>query len=237
MSENQYIPISYTALTKAEDCPRHWYSVYREKKSDSGTKSTFKGQEAHEAIRAQVMSFIRGTGDPPDGVAGELVAALKQAGATMQPEKWLSVDRALNHVPFGQTPWLRAIVDLFASRNESAWIIDWKTGKWTPNTDADVDMTQLQISTLAAFSKPRVYEVRPMLVYTSKNLVFPTHSVRYTRRDIDPETRSPEFVRLFDRLAAYERMQERQHVSEFPAFPCRHCNYCRVVSCDHHPAN
>lgn len=233
-------PISYTALVKAEACPRHWYAAYRMQLGDSGSAVTYQGNAAHEHIEAQIKTYIAEPADAniPDGLPGKLISRLATLGGKMAAESWLTVRRDGSFSPYGEVPYIRCKVDFTHTTEDGQTmrIIDWKTGGWVPKSDRDVDLTQLRINAVAAFGKTRLQTVIPMLAYTATETVLPSVVQKITRADVAEPTRSPEFVRLFQRFAKYEELQARTELADFPTTPCRHCGYCKMTTCEHHPS-
>ena len=84
--------------------------------------------------------------------------------------------------------WVRIKLDCAYSLddNETLVIIDWKTGKFRPESNADY-VEQLELYALAAFIiYPHIETVRPYLVYTDNGMVYPDdeeEELVFTRKD------------------------------------------------------
>lgn len=220
------IPISPTSLSKMEACPRHWKAVYVDKTSDFGNKATYAGEAEHKKYE----DAIKAGGLPDDKFAANIIAHLRGLGGKVEAEKWLSVDRENRYAPYGVNPYIRCKADILATYDDGKkiYIGDWKTGKWVPKTESDVDYTQLQINAIAALGmKPKAEKATVALIYTAGKKVFPL-----TVKRSDITTPSPEFKKLYVRFQKYEQQQGAEH---FEATPCRMCSFCPVATCQHHP--
>lgn len=220
------ITISPTSLAKMESCKLHWKAVYVDKISDTGTKATFAGDAEHKNLEEAIKSGKKAS----DPFAAEVIDSLTSLGGKLEAEKWLSIDREYKFAPYGVPAYVRCKADAIATYKDgrALYIVDWKTGKWAPKDDSQVDYTQMRINALAAFGvKPKAEKATVALVYTQKKKIFP---IVIRRSDIEKPT--PEFQDLFVRFQKYEQAQGATH---FDATPGRMCDFCPVATCQHHP--
>jgi PD-(D/E)XK nuclease superfamily len=227
MAAPNFVPISFSSLTKWESCPRLWYNTSVIKRKDSGSKATYAGQEEHAKLAAAVEK-----GEPaPCPWSQKIIDLLKGSPGRVDVEKWLSVTRDMKHAPYGTTPWLRAQVDLMYTSEGAtkATIIDWKTGKFVP-TERDVDQTQLRLTSLMMFGlKPNMERITVGLAYTQGRKLY---KLNITRDEVEESTRSPEIKKLYERIAIHEAGQS---ATDHKAIPNRGCTYCPDAECKYNP--
>jgi CRISPR/Cas system-associated exonuclease Cas4 (RecB family) len=228
MAQIAFVPISYSNLDKWEACPRFWHVTAVQKIKDTGTKFTRAGEEVH----LQLEKAVTEGGPAPCAWTADILNTLREKPGRLEAEKWLSVDRNLKHAPYGVTPWLRAKVDLVytAPGAVSGVVLDWKTGNWVPK-EQDVDHTQLRLTAIMQFGlKPAMQKLTVGIAYTAKQKFF---KLVVHRDEVEPETRSEEFKKLYQRLAAHEVGQQDK---EPKAMPNRRCAYCPDGTCEYNPA-
>jgi hypothetical protein len=209
-----------------EACPRHWQAVYLDKTADLGNKKTFEGDIEHKKLE----DAIKQNTTPENKFAAEVLGTLRALGGRVEAEKWLSVDREFKHAPYGTPAYLRCKADVMVTYKEgkALYIGDWKTGKWAPRDDSEVDYTQLRINAIAALGmKPNAEKAVTALIYTEKKKVFP---LVIKREEITKP--SSEFQDLYVRFQNYERAQGS---TTFEARQCRMCSFCPVATCHFHP--
>lgn len=139
-------PWSYSALTAFETCPKRYQLTRVTKQAvEKQTEATIWGNKVHKALEL----FAKGKQPlPPEfeqyeryvhkilalkgkRVVEERVALTKDFCQT----KWMAKD-----------VWVRGIIDIGVVGSETAYLLDWKTGKHRPDTD------QLKLFAALAFA-------------------------------------------------------------------------------------
>jgi len=139
-------PWSYSALTAFETCPRR-YQLTRVTKEvvEKQTEATMWGNKVHKSLEL----FAKGKQALPPDLAkyekyvrkiqsreGKRVVEEKMAlNTSFRPTTW-----------FAKDVWVRGIIDIGVVGSETAYLLDWKTGKRKPDSD------QLKLFAALAFA-------------------------------------------------------------------------------------
>ena len=128
-------PWSYSALTAFETCPKRFQLTRVTKQVvEPQTQATLWGNKVHKALER----FAKGDAPlPPDLQAYEkyvrkiqslegkrIVEERVALDSKLRPTKWMAKD-----------VWVRGIIDIGVVGSETAYVLDWKTGKHRPDSD------------------------------------------------------------------------------------------------------
>ena len=210
-------PWSYSVLSMFEQCPKKFYhlKIARDIK-DSDSSFSSEGKEIHDAMFQRV---IKGKPLPLPIRQYEKIAA---RFADSKGEKYGEMKMCLNNKfePvdwFAKDAWVRAIVDLLIVRDNTAIIVDWKTGK------KRLDWTQLQL-TAAVLSRlmPEIENFKLVFAWL-RNSEFSTEDIK--RGEIKGI-----WAGLLPRVKLIEQSKA---TTSFGAKESGLCRYCPVTTCPH----
>lgn len=139
-------PWSYSALTAFETCPRR-YQITRVTKEvvEKQTEATIWGNKVHKALE----DYAKGAKPLPKDLEqykryvdkifsyeGKRIIEERMAiNKNFRPTKWMAKD-----------VWCRGIIDIGVVGSDTAYLLDWKTGKQKP------DLDQLKLFAAMAFA-------------------------------------------------------------------------------------
>lgn len=213
-------PWSHTALTTFETCPRQYEAKYITKEvAFKDTPATLFGKEVHAALEDAI-----GKGKPLSGVHKRLQPIVDTVMSKPADQRYVELKIGLAEDGsaceyFDKKVWCRLVIDLLVLRGDTAWVIDWKTGKRKPDSE------QLKLFALGVFAKfPHITKVKTMFVWTEVG-----GEVDFDVYTID---QSDEMWDDFD--ARLEPLAEAERVGVFAPKPSGLCGaYCDVVRCEH----
>ena len=158
--------------------------------------------------------LLHGTALPQESSKHEQVCTTLQQltqHATLLAEQKLCLNENLTPTDWWETDaWLRSILDVLIIKDNTAIVIDWKTGKRRP------DFMQLQLFALQVFKHyPNVKKVKASFVWLKEGTV-------------DSEVYSYDNTNLLwaDLLARIERINQSYIKGNFPARPSGLCPWC-----------
>jgi hypothetical protein len=204
---------SYSSIKMYENCPKRYLHerINKEVKFE-GNEVTRYGERVHSDLENRLLN---GTPLPKETMIHEEVCARIEE-LTKKPTK-LYLEQGLclnaNLTPTGwydNDAWLRSILDLLIVKENSAIVIDWKTGK------RRLDFTQLQLFALQVFKHyPHIKKVKASFVWLKEGA-------------IDSETYNHSDTNLLwaDILARIERINQSYITGNFPAKPSGLCPWC-----------
>ena len=139
-------PWSYSALTSYETCPKR-YQLTRVTKQvvEKQTEATKWGNEVHKALEL----FAKGQKPLPETMAeyGRYVRKiLAIKGKRVIEERVALTSHFRKTTWMAKDVWVRGIIDIGVVGSETAYLLDWKTGKHRPDTD------QLKLFAALAFA-------------------------------------------------------------------------------------
>ncbi len=128
-------PWSYSALTAFETCPKRFQLTRVTKQvKEPQTEATMWGNKVHKALEL----FAKGEKPlPPDLQAYEKYVRKIQAyeGKRIVEER-VALDSKMRQTKWmAKNVWVRGIIDIGVIGSETAYVLDWKTGKHRPDTD------------------------------------------------------------------------------------------------------
>ena len=212
-------PWSYSSLTAFETCPRQYQELRVLKNYVQGdTEATIWGKEVHSDLELRIKD------DAPlpersskwEPIAAK-IAAMKDKGATVLTEQKFTIDKDFVMTSWeSPAAWARCIIDaaVIDSKNETATLLDWKTGKRKPST-------QLMMSAALVMHHYSVNVVNTGFVWLKDGKM---DKEKFTRDQL------PEIWNEF--LPRVKRLEIAYDTDTWPVRPSGLCKqWCPVLSC------
>lgn len=140
-------PWSYSALTAFETCPKR-YQLTRVTKQvvERPTEATRWGNKVHKALEL----FALGKQPLPEEMQeyGRYVEKILSYEGRRVVEERVALNKGFRPTTWmAKDVWVRGIIDIGVVGSETAYLLDWKTGKHRPDSD------QLKLFAALAFAK------------------------------------------------------------------------------------
>ena len=217
-------PWSFSKIKAFEQCPKQFYHMKITKEyQDKETEAMLYGTLFHEAAE----NFMRDDTPIPkkfDFVEKALIRLKNMPGEKLCEYK-LGVTENLEPCEFfADDVWFRGIADLIIIDDDTAWVVDYKTGKSARYADTG----QLELMALATFKHfPQVKKVNAGLLFViAKALV----------KDSYQSTTAPTLWKKW--LANYARMEKALETGVWNPRPSGLCHrHCAVLECSHNGRN
>ena len=211
---------SYSHLKNYRTCPKRYYHTQVAKGGDKVTEKKTEALSWGDDVHKSLFEYIAKGTPLPVGMRQYQRIADKIKAAPGEPltETQLAINAALQPVDwFAHDTWCRSIIDVGKIKPPHALILDWKTGKRTP------DDLQLKIMGLVLFAyMPELTTIEVAFVWLRESGA--VDSVTMNRDDI-----AEEWAEI---MPLVERLRKAKENAEFPPLPGRLCkNYCPVKSC------
>lgn len=211
---------SYSSLKQFKTCPKQYYEIRVAKnfKSQDNADSLY-GKEVHKALE----EYVKDKKPLPKNYEHfrKMIDPLLDIQGTKYCEYEMALDADLNPCDFtAENYWVRGIADLLIVDGDTAFIVDYKTGKPTY-----ADPNQLKLMALMVFAKfPEVQRIKSGLMFISYNSFFPEEYTRAASSELWESFRND-----LNRLSvAYDN-------SIWPASPTGLCKrYCPVSTCKYY---
>lgn len=212
-------PWSYTALSCFENCPKQYYHRYILKEKEPESEQMRHGVLVHRALEERVRDGV----PIPQAYArfeplAARVALTKGAPrVTVEVEKPFGVDETLAVCDFfSPKVWGRGKVDVVICKENTATILDWKTGKKRDNDS--------QLKIFAAF----IFNAHPSVEVVYAANIWLEHGGPGQRFEYrDSHALWAEIVRRVNRIVTAAEKEA------FDPKPSGLCAYCPVTSCPH----
>lgn len=209
------IAMSYSRLNVFEQCPARFdYQYVSKRVKDQPNEASAYGDRVHKTLEARGKGELIATdAETVDTTKrwGGLVDKVINAPGEKLFEHQMAVNDALEPVDwFAEDVRIRAIADVLVTHEDSAYVIDWKTGK------VKNDPTQLQLFALMVFWHfPRINTVNTSFVWLKfKDVTKAKYERRYARAMWD--AMSPRFAKVQSTVA----------LGVFPTKPGPLCPWC-----------
>ena len=217
-------PWSFSKIKAFEQCPKQFYHMkvakdYIEKE----TEAMLYGTLFHEAAE----NFVKDDTPIPEKFkyAEAALTSLKNKPGKKLCEYKLGLTEDLEPCGFfDENVWFRGIADLIILDGDTAWVVDYKTGK----SARYADKGQLELMALATFKHfPEVKKVKAGLLFViAKALI----------KDSYDSTAAPILWKKW--LADYARMEKALETDTWNARPSGLCRqHCAVLDCPHNGRN
>lgn len=140
-------PWSYSALTAFETCPKR-YQLTRVTKQvvEKQTEATLWGNKVHKALEL----FALGKQPLPEEMQeyGRYVEKILSYEGRRVVEERVALTKDFRPTTWmAKDVWVRGIIDIGVVGSDTAYLLDWKTGKHRPDSD------QLKLFAALAFAK------------------------------------------------------------------------------------
>lgn len=209
---------SFSSLKQYINCPRQYQEVKVLKRFHTKvTQQMLYGTEVHKACEDYV-----GEGKPLAKNYERfkpVLDSLLEIKGTRYPELKMALNKDGEACEYGKGYWVRGIVDLMVVDNDTAFIIDYKTGsKKYP------DVKQLKLMALMAFAKfPELKSIKAALLFIVDEAFI---TEEYKREDV------PALMSAFaDDLM---RLETSYETDVWNCNPTPLCGWCPVTTCDHY---
>ena len=211
------MPLSFSRLSTFEQCPAQFDYLYVSKRVQStSNEAADYGDRVHKVLEA----YGKGTLDM-SALTDEGSSTLKQWGSVVDKitarsgdkffEHQMAVNRQLQPVDwFAKDVWIRSIADVLIVDGDTAYCLDYKTGKVKDNP------TQLQLfAAMVMWHFPQVNTVKTSFVWLKFNEVT---NAKYERRYLDALWRALE--------PRFDKVQETIDLGVFETKPSGLCPWC-----------
>ena len=203
---------SYSSIKMYEQCPkRYLHERINKDVVNEGSEATIYGERIHKQLEERLQN---GTQLPKESLKHEQVCRTIEL-LTQKADLYLEEKLCLNAnlTPTGwyeDDSWLRSILDVLIIKDDTAIVMDWKTGKRNP------DFTQLELFSLQIFVHyPEIQKVKTSFVWLKDNK---TDSETFKRTDTK--------LMWADLLSRIDRIKQSYQKNNFPARPSGLCRYC-----------
>jgi len=219
------LQLSYSKLSCYEQCPRQFKVKYVTKTypNESDNPYFVKGHKIHKELDDYIIA------KQSDKKTSAKVGKIAQRGLRMidvtfnsfdevASEKKISVDKSFKEVTwFDKTTYYRSIFDMVAKRDDSALLVDWKTGKVRDYDSKPTGQLHLGAAILLS-TNPEINTVTTAYVFVEhKQSIKMTFYRKNLAESIDA------FHAAYDEVAAD---------TEFKPKVNRNCFFCRVSPAD-----
>jgi CRISPR/Cas system-associated exonuclease Cas4 (RecB family) len=210
---------SFSSLKQYINCPRQYNEVKVLKNYEvKATQQMLYGTDVHEALE----NYAKTGAALPNNYKrfAALVDPLLEIDGERFPEYKMALNADKQVCSFqSKDYWVRGIVDLMIISDDTAFIVDYKTG-----SDKYPDMKQLKLMALMTFAHfPEVQHVKAGLLFILHNNFMPDE---YHRDDIE---------KLWSAFTPdLERLKMSHDTNQWQANPTPLCGWCPVTTCEHH---
>jgi len=217
---------SYSSIKTFDQCPKKYYHLKISKDvKDGDTTATVYGKELHKAAEDFIadgtpipakFSFIQPIMDSLKKIKGEAHCELK-LGVAKNNGRYTPCDF------FAKDVWWRGIADLVVIKDDTAYLVDYKTSKNAKYADTK----QLDLLAGAVFMHfPKIIYIKSALIFVVSNeMVKKDHEVLFKTAYM--ETMRPELTRLEAAI--------KTNVWNPNSGPL--CKFCPVTACAHNRKN
>lgn len=215
------MPLSFSRLSTFEQCPAQFDYLYVSKRVQSTMNEASEyGDRVHKVLEAYGNSLVAGesfdAGDTLENKQslerwGPLVQKITSRNGDKYFEHQMSVNRQLQPVDwFAKDVWIRSIADVLVVDGDTAYCLDYKTGKVKENP------TQLQLfAAMVMWHFPQVNTVKTSFVWLKFDQVT---NAKYERRFLDALWRGLE--------PRFDAVQETIDLGVFKTKPSGLCPWC-----------
>jgi len=214
---SKVMPLSFSRLSTFENCPAQFDYVYVSKRvKDQPNEASEYGDRVHKVLEA----YGKGTLDhgtlTDEGTKtldkwGDLVDMVTSKPGQKFFEHQMAVNNKLQPVDwFAEDVWIRSIADVLVVNGDTAYCLDYKTGKVKENP------TQLQLfASMVFWHFPEVHTVKTSFIWLKFN---ETTNAKYERRYLGA---------LWSALKPrFDKVQEVIDLGVFPTKPSGLCPWC-----------
>lgn len=207
---------SYSGLKDYVNCPRQYYEVKVAKNfTKRPTQQMLYGTAVHKALEDYV-----GEGKPLEKNYERyqpMLDALLTIEGERLPEYRMALNTNLEPCTFGaEDYWVRGIVDLLVIGDDTAYIVDYKTG-----SAKYPDVNQLKLMSLMTYAHfPKVEHIKAGLLFVAHNTFI---------NEVYHRDQSEDLWKDF--LPDLERLKLSYDNDKWPENPTPLCGWCPVTTC------
>lgn len=214
---SKVMPLSYSRLSTFEQCESKFDYLYVSKRvQDQGSEVSEYGNRVHEVLELYGkgeldQATLSEEGKQTLGKWGKIVDKLLAREGEKYFEYQMAVNADLQPVDwFASDVWIRSIADVLVVDGDTAYCLDYKTGKVKDNP------TQLQLfAAMVMWHFPQVTTVKTSFIWLKFNEVTNT---KYERRFLES---------LWNGLRPrFQKVQEVIDLGVFKAKPSGLCPWC-----------
>lgn len=211
MSDTKF-PISYSRVNTYQTCPLQFEYLYvnRNVKVVESEQMLY-GSRVHEQLEKYGKTRDEGQLTTESRKWKGLVDSILRQKGDIHWEYQMSITQDLEPCGwFDKEVWLRGIADVLVINGDTAYVLDWKTGKVRDNPQ------QLQLfACMVMLMFPEVQTVRTAFVWLVHDLVT---DVIYKRSMFD--------VMWKNLMIQFDQVEEAVRLGVFEPRPSRLCNWC-----------
>ncbi len=207
---------SFSAIKMYENCPKRYYHQRVTKEvQDTGGEASRYGERIHEFLEQRL---VNDTALPPEAEKYEVLCQTieKMArGGELHAERQLTLTENLTPTSwFANDAWFRSILDVLIIKEDTAIVIDWKTGKRRP------DFTQLEMFALQVWKHfPEIVRIKTTFVW-----------LKEMKMDTEEYSREQSDEMWQNLLGRINRIYESVEHENWPAKPSGLCRFCPAQS-------
>lgn len=203
---------SYSAIKLYENCPLRYYRqrILKDVSDDGGEASRY-GERVHEYLELR----LKEAADLPQDISHyEVLCATVEGlanGGELHIEKELVLTEELTPTGWWEPDaWLRSKLDVLVIRGDTAYVMDWKTGKRNP------DFFQLKLFAVQVLKHfPEVQHVKTSLVW-----------LKQLQMDTEEYSREQSNEIWAEIMGKIRRIYNSLEHDTWPARPSGLCRYC-----------
>ncbi len=203
---------SHSAIKLFENCPlRYYHQRIIKSVVDKGGEASQYGERLHKFFEQK----LKGEADLPPEAAQyqplvDTVLGIIKDG-TLLVEQELTLNKDLQPTGWWDNDaWLRSKLDILIERGNTAYVLDWKTGKRRP------DFSQLELFALQVFAH------RPEIEVVSTGFIW-LKDFALDKETYEREQASEMWEKLLSRIRRIEQALEKNN---WPAKPSGLCKFC-----------
>ena len=210
---------SYSGLKDYVNCPRQYYVVKVAKNfTKRPTQQMLYGTAVHKAL----VDYV-GEGKPLEKNYERyqpMLDALLTIEGERLPEYRMAINTELEPCTWGaEDYWVRGIVDLLVLGDDTAYIVDYKTG-----SAKYPDVNQLKLMSLMTYAHfPKVEHIKAGLLFVAHNTFI---------NEVYHRDQSEDLWKDF--LPDLERLKLSYDNDKWPENPTPLCGWCPVTTCQFH---
>lgn len=215
---------SYSSMSTFKQCPRKYHRIKVVKDiKESETEATLYGTEVHKAAEEYIrdgtpipakFEFIKPYLDILNNIEGAKLCEYR-----------MGLTKELDPCEFfAENVWWRGVADLLVIKGDTAFLIDYKTGKSAKYADTK----QLEMLSMAVFRHfPEVKNVKAGLLFVV--------SKEFVESEYNVEQQRDSWLTIFGDIHMLEACYENDVWNPKPNFSCS--KYCPVLDCEHNGMN
>jgi CRISPR/Cas system-associated exonuclease Cas4 (RecB family) len=207
---------SFSAIKMYENCPKRYYHQRVTKEvQDTGGEASRYGERIHEFLEQRL---VNDTALPQEAEKYEVLCQTieKMArGGELHAERQLTLTENLTPTSwFANDAWFRSILDVLIIKEDTAIVIDWKTGKRRP------DFTQLEMFALQVWKHfPEIVRIKTTFVW-----------LKEMKMDTEEYSREQSDELWQNLLGRINRIYQSVEHENWPAKPSGLCRFCPAQS-------